>query len=276
MARERILMIFGNGKSIPFRYDSPRLHVAEKTVKMKFNETPFGIPVNQPLGPREPLFQKANKVFSASFMFQRECGVSNCCSLVNVVLRRCLRPLGFETNELLQVQYGRIQRYNQMDMPHVWLDIGGYVIDNTYLEIPIKLFTKMKKSAKYVPFTDAGDLSNSFLGDEETRAMGIQDHDYEVYIWCLNTSNEEKYMALSGNKAQLLDYQAKMMKFMKETFDVELPEVKKEKICWSCNQASESLKSCSKCKIAQYCNKCCQTRDWHKIHKRVCLPPNTR
>jgi hypothetical protein len=57
------------------------------------------------------------------------------------------------------------------------------------------------------------------------------------------------------------------------------PEIKKDannnpantvKDCVSCAEENASL-HCSKCKIANYCNKECQTKDWG-IHKLICGP----
>jgi hypothetical protein len=39
--------------------------------------------------------------------------------------------------------------------------------------------------------------------------------------------------------------------------------------CSHCKKASDNLKNCTRCEIAQYCNRECQTRHWAK-HKKVC------
>ncbi|KAI0141084.1 hypothetical protein F4776DRAFT_546606 [Hypoxylon sp. NC0597] len=41
------------------------------------------------------------------------------------------------------------------------------------------------------------------------------------------------------------------------------------KICLNCGKNEVELQKCTRCKMAQYCNKSCQRDDW-PIHKRVC------
>ena len=41
--------------------------------------------------------------------------------------------------------------------------------------------------------------------------------------------------------------------------------------CWSCGaKEAAALKKCGKCRMAQYCNKECQTNDWVTRHKKWC------
>ena len=46
-------------------------------------------------------------------------------------------------------------------------------------------------------------------------------------------------------------------------------EADMSKKCWACDQVSHdpaSLKTCTECKVAKYCNRDCQRQEW-KIHK---------
>ncbi|KAK3859456.1 hypothetical protein Pcinc_034434 [Petrolisthes cinctipes] len=42
-----------------------------------------------------------------------------------------------------------------------------------------------------------------------------------------------------------------------------------DKACSTCGHEEKDLKKCSKCKMAQYCNRCCQKLHW-PIHKKFC------
>ena len=65
-------------------------------------------------------------------------------------------------------------------------------------------------------------------------------------------------------------YDIEMRKFIKEKFGVEIQSLLKKwsRLCWNCFTEKEGLKKCSMCKIARYCNKDCQAKDW-KIHKEL-------
>jgi len=41
------------------------------------------------------------------------------------------------------------------------------------------------------------------------------------------------------------------------------------KICYVCDMYSSNTKICSKCKIARYCSRECQIKDWNE-HKHIC------
>ena len=50
-----------------------------------------------------------------------------------------------------------------------------------------------------------------------------------------------------------------------------IPTVPEADVCHSCYTSSSSLKPCTRCKLAKYCDMSCQEKDWPK-HKLVCMP----
>ena len=65
-------------------------------------------------------------------------------------------------------------------------------------------------------------------------------------------------------------YDVKMRQYIREKYNVEIPSLaaKWDQQCWNCFTQAEAtnLQRCSKCMIAVYCNKDCQTQDWN-VHK---------
>ena len=49
----------------------------------------------------------------------------------------------------------------------------------------------------------------------------------------------------------------------------ETPSPQNCQVCAKCRQFSAQLKRCSRCKLASYCSKQCQTEDWN-IHRKIC------
>lgn len=43
-----------------------------------------------------------------------------------------------------------------------------------------------------------------------------------------------------------------------------------EKNCWYCGKMGIKMSTCSKCKLASYCGKDCQTKHWKQNHKFSC------
>ena len=65
-------------------------------------------------------------------------------------------------------------------------------------------------------------------------------------------------------------YDIEMRRYIKRKYGVEIESVVKKwsRLCWNCFEQKADLKKCSKCRIAQYCNKECQAQDW-TVHKKL-------
>ena len=91
-------------------------------------------------------------------------------------------------------------------------------------------------------------------------------------VACMNELNQKKWACTSiVTNPETLIYDHLMRIFIKREFNVEINSVENEmsKICWNCGLGSQSLKQCSGCNFAKYCDKKCLTDDWKAMHKRA-------
>ena len=231
---------------------------------MNFTERPFGVPKSVSDS------AKINEILEKSFAYQKMFGVSNACGFVTIILKHCFAAAGISMN----LVYGT---YEVMGVcaPHMWLDVQGHIVDNTYVEdIPEEVFNNFKtKMAKYSATLD--DDTSLFLGDEYTNAIGLDNHSIKGFKWYLQ--NQDKVLLMHKNKISLRSYYQSLVKLMKEEYDIVVPDIPNNK-CWSCDAEGPEgleLKKCTRCKFALYCNRKCQEKDWKRIHKELCLPSNT-
>ena len=229
-----------------------------------FIKFPFGLP---------PVSSKAkfvNSILKDSYNLQKQLLVTNACAFVNIILQRCFKAVDIET----KIIYG-ILDYGDYLIPHVWLTIDGKIVDNTYvMHIPEYQFVINKSTAKYIDEEPSESNNKCFLGDEETRSKGNDDHNIKLFKWFLN--NQDQALAMSFNKLQIQHYYKMMTRFMKGKYNVTVPSfVPSDHYCWKCQKEGMLLKSCARCKVSKYCNKQCQKTDWKEIHKIVCLEPNS-
>lgn len=230
---------------------------------MEFCSHPFGVPRHVQGS------DKINEIMKTSWEIQKQLRVTNACLIVNTVLHRCLKAVDIQS----EMVYG-VYRTRHLDIPHVWLNIDGHVVDNTFVEdIPEPILITMKKTSHYIATTvrDAKDL---YLGDHVTQRLGIDDHDVNQFEWML--SNNDKTLALSQNKLQLDQYFKMMTSFIFCRFKCEVEKISETVLinCWTCNKTDLNLKACGDCKVAKYCDIDCQNKD-RKSHKLVCLEPNS-
>ena len=162
---------------------------------MDFSNYPFGVPVDVKNA------EKINDIMNKSWKTQKSLRVGNACLIVNCVLHRCLKAIGVHANKI----YG-VHEYDteNLKLAHVWLDIEGHVVDNTFVEkIPEPLLITMKESCTYTA-TSVKEEEDLYLGDHVTQRHGIDDHDVTQFEWML--LNGDKSLALSKNKPQFGQY----------------------------------------------------------------------
>ena len=227
------------------------------TEKIDFYSFPFGIPVQSPHS------TKLAWILEKSLNIQAKHMVSNACLQVSIFLQRWIKAIGINS----QMIYG-IHHYD-MNIPHVWLEVDGYIVDNTYLkDAEMDDFILMKKGGKYKRWHEVeGDL---FLGDEYTRSLRIPDHNVSFFKW--GFSNVEKLLAMSYNSDPLSQYFRELESEIELEYEVYVPEIT-NRSCWHCGKNGDGLKKCTRCKVALYCGRNCQRQDWRAIHKQVCIPP---
>ena len=165
--------------------------------------------------------------------------------------------------------------------PHVWLDINGNDIDNSYVDVPssgqvtIDFVYNLRKRNKYVRENPWKTKHKLYLGQESDSTQVSQTvHNLKVFREYHTEENIEKYLVFSLHHAELNPtvkmYDIIMRHFLETEFNAK-PEnlVTKWKLkCWCCGaqKPKEELKSCTTCKIGVYCDKTCQAEEW-KVHK---------
>ena len=107
------------------------------------------------------------------------------------------------------------------------------------------------------------------------KELGDNPEDSSEYLekCCETELNMVKHLANMCHKDDVnigaVIYDKIMREFIKEKFEVEVPDVVDEmtKKCWGCGEEKEKLSACSGCQFARYCGKECITKDWGDMHK---------
>ena len=157
-----------------------------------------------------------------------------------------------------------------------WLKQGrgptGYVINNFYSS---KMPPEMNRAVleHFTTFLDEDPGLEKFTEDPKFRsAVGAQ---MERTLFTPDQAMEQHiviYSALGINGPfRNALYDVKMRSYIKEKYGVEIESLtsKWSKLCWECGEASEDLKKCANCKMARYCSKLCQVKDWKRKHKQA-------
>lgn len=220
------------------------------------NDVPFTVSKNSSICIKDILCESIN--------LQKRHGMSNACGFVNIVLWKCFSIADVPVD----IVYGQLELEGTV-LPHVWLEMYGINIDNTYVEdIPEQALTEIKRRCVYTK-TDSMFSGKLFLGDSMTQGKGITNHDVTAFRWML--SNRDNMILLSQNKTPMKRYYQDMLRFLKYNLEIsELPDIENAS-CWMCKKSGIHLKSCGKCAVAKYCGKKCQRLDWFMIHKRICI-----
>ena len=211
--------------------------------------------------------------------------VSNSSLAVSALLKSYFKTLGIDTALIFGVTLWGKDSQNDIEdydgTPHVWLDINGNDIDNSYVDVPssgqvtIDFVYNLRKRNKYVRENPWKTKHKLYLGQESDSTQVSQTvHNLKVFREYHTEENNEKYLVFSLHHAELNPtvkmYDIIMRHFLETEFNAK-PEnlVTKWKLkCWCCGaqKPKEELKSCTTCKIGVYCDKTCQGEEW-KVHK---------
>ena len=229
---------------------------------MEYNCFPFRVPEHAKDS------KHINSILAESFHLQKRHGLSNACGFVNIVLKKCFDIAGFHS----KIIYGQIL-IDDIAIPHVWSDVSGEIVDNTYVEdIPDRLFIQMKKTCRYEKsssqhFSD----TSQFLGDMSTHLAGIGFHNDRAFEWMFR--NTEKYMMLAQNKIQMKCYYRDMSNFMQYNMSLNSLRLQQNDKCWRCDEKITCVITCERCHVARYCSRHCMCADRLVIHQSICLLP---
>lgn len=229
---------------------------------INFAQFPLGLP------PDHVNSGTVNAILQTSFRIQHQMGMVQGCIFINIILKKCLSAIGIDSD----IVYGCLDR-DSIKIAHLWLTIDGRIVDNSFsgiLSVQESVHFKLSmKSRCYIDHFDPLD-DRVFNGDEYTRRNGYLDHNPKQTLWFIN--NQDKALLMYQNVQNIQYYYNELVKFVKSRHNVDiLLPVSKD--CWSCGNVREDLKTCKRCKIAKYCGKICQKKDWKCIHSELCRPP---
>lgn len=262
--------------------------------RTEWNTPPFSLPVT------ESNQQKAgeiNDLLKFSLGQQIDDDVSDSAGFVVVLMHRCLDAICVDN----QINYGR-RHINGESSPHMWLNIDGNVIDNTY---SMELYGL---SAEYLckntpecyeicefSYPESQNIQHENDTDENTAAVT------EIIGSRFNFCSKEpdRTLALGLNKEQLFNYYFAMIRYIYDTHGVSIIGIdpKIRFMCWHCERYPESgrkfltdvvglsnvnktntlskitwkFQQCGQCMVANYCSLRCQREDWINNHNITCL-----
>jgi len=206
------------------------------------------------------------------------------CQNISILLRRYLQHLGVE----LQAVCGLLKPTGiTQSIPHVFLNIGGTIIDNSYVCSDVSkdhkanrtMFFDNISAIKHVSiFSMEKPSTVSFQSFEEEFQQDGDDRQFGQKLLELGTENEHEQnkivafnIATAGIEPGCLIYDKLMRGFIKRAFQVDIPPVEEQmgRVCWSCADAGGELRTCGGCGVARYCgwDSACQRSDWGRVHK---------
>jgi len=203
--------------------------------------------------------------------------LSNCCNNITFLLKHYFDHLSI-TN--VNVVCGGLEppSDDEKAIMHVFLDIDDEIIDNTYIHIDnhkssqenLNRFFDIFPSFKTVDKYNKVAPSRTMLNFYQDAKSGIEFQYTELS--CSNNLNMRKALVssmITRPGTGFVVYDKLMRHFIKKELNVVIPSVSEimKNICWSCGGESDNMKSCKDCKVAKYCNRDCQLKDWSEMHK---------
>jgi len=217
--------------------------------------------------------------------------LSNSSLAVSSLLRYYLGALGVSSNIVFGVLlWDGAAREGPQDYegtPHVWLDVGGLPVDNIHVSFPASAgnrdyYWQCKQVQSYVTEDPLHTDRKLFLGlEDQEDARQIVTHNLKMLHTFSQPQHNHKYLAVSLQHAELNPgvklYHLLMCQWMRATWGVVVPDIEEgvTRLCWTCGKEGgegEQLKTCTECRVARYCHRQCQRKEWplHKLlHKEL-------
>ena len=211
----------------------------------------------------------------------------NQCQNVSILLQHYLQCLGIESQALCGFTLVDASML-KMPIPHVFLDVEGTIIDNSYMwgeDIDISPEENLKWFYAYCikkrPLSSyhrappyVAPMSGMSREEMAMKELGMEDQD--VIVRGSQTKLEQRKtvafnIATAGIEPGCMLYDKLMRGHIKRQYGVEVTSIEEEmrEVCWGCGEKDKTLNRCAKCGVAQYCGRECQQRDWDFIHKRI-------
>ena len=164
-------------------------------------------------------------------------------------------------------------------VPHVWLEILGHPIDNTFVhtmegQIEDETYYEGNKNPRNYVKEDYLNTKRKLYSGHEDGTSHVFMHNHKVIRACMNSDNDLEKMIVYLFKFYDLHLGLKMYDHLMRDWlhlkygvmIMDLDEKWKWR-CWTCDKDRLLLKRCQTCKCAMYCDEVCQARDWKKCHK---------
>lgn len=277
-----------------------------------------------------------NKILQYSLSWQAEEDISDCSAFICYVIHICLKTIRITS----RLDRGIRRGIGCDATPHMWIVIEDVIIDNCYSKLVTKQHVKILEKKHPKPYEKRNFLySDSDLKVKDKEKLKVLKMKKLIDMFILFPN---KAMAICLNREDLTNYFFYMIRFMWETFQVNIsgidPKVRYQ--CWECGnnpplsnrhlndifpqlwgsglsfsdgssssnfggnpietfkidgaeRESESsaaqiaatsvgvaskcetkekwkFPSCGHCKVANYCSRACQVKDWENEHRFIC------
>ena len=191
------------------------------------------------------------------------CIYSNGCIIIGELMRYYLSWLNIDA----KVHCGSIKKGPGRYMIHVFLEVQGEILDNTYIHYPPGGASAQARLEFYLSVL--GPKLKTLENYRRTPPSNpYTDSDKIMMTSCKSDLNMKKNITSTMKIKQLgaptVVYDKLMRHFLKMELGVDVPPVTEviANVCWGCGEEKENLKTCNDCKAAKYCTKECQLEDW--------------
>ena len=209
--------------------------------------------------------------------------LSNASLGVSGFLQRYLKSIGISSKTVCGIFKPVVDFAGLKGAPTVFLKVDENVLDNTYLHQTEKA-TQKKNVKDFYSIIPKLRMGKAYVEESPSKTkiemvgvkeLGDNPEDSAEYLekCCETELNMAKHLANMCHKDDVnigaVIYDKIMREFIKEKFEVEVPDVVDEmtKKCWGCGETKEKLSACSGCGYARYCGKECISKDWGDMHR---------
>ncbi|CAG5118162.1 unnamed protein product [Candidula unifasciata] len=197
-----------------------------------WNVLPFAYPENEQ---NQQKSKTINEILRFSLKQQKEDEITNNSGFVTVVVSRCLEAASMWNSVVCGIRH----THNSLQ-PHMWIDIDGYIIDNTYIkDFPAEnLMFLCENTPKCYDRCDFSHLKayeaipkQQSAADTMKAAGIIPRKRIDFYDY-----KPDQALAIGLNREQSFNYYFAMIRYMYDKFGVSVAGIdpKIRSVCWWC------------------------------------------